>query len=209
MIDKITAILIALVIISITSITITMIVSQTEVPKELEAIEKQVDNNIESVIPIIIEEPTIYIITESLKGFNSIKGEFWMITIDYWFMYDAPNRSSDLFELTLSVFNESTGQYIDIQFEYEEVTEDGLLTAYSPDLDAQVVMYYQENFDDSKIVIMDIFGANNMENTLYFLTTPIFLVETEIEQIEDKEIIAGFTAEELIELGKIILPLLI
>lgn len=215
MIDKLTTILIALVIISITSITITMIVSVYEIPKEIieiEPIEKQVDNNIESSVPILIEEDATYIITESLKGFDSIQGELMILTIDYWFMYDATNRSMDSFELTLSIFNEETSQYVNFEFINEIVTKDGLLTAYQPDLNAQVVLYYKENFDDSKIVIMDVYGVD-MENTLYFLTTPIFLVETEIEKVEnkveDKEIIAGFTAEELIEIGKILLPLLI
>jgi len=69
-------------------------------------------------------------------------------------------------------------------------------------------MYYEDSYNDSKIVTVDVYdGVGNDFGSLYFLTTPIFVIEIQEEEIE--KTYAGFTGKELFEIAKKLLPLLI
>jgi hypothetical protein len=237
MIDKSTTILIALVIISITSITITMIVSVYDVPKEIEPIEKQVDNSIIEpiekqvdnstteptqkqidnaleptvpTIPEVIEEVEIgLMINQSLKGFNTVKGEELIFNIKYSNMADVRCCEQNTFDAFFSFFNEETGEYVDLPLEGTFVTEGGLMAGTISSIETDFMIYSSEWIDNTTTVIVEVYDFDgNLKNILYFPSTPYYLITPEdIREIE--KTVAGFTLDELIEIGKIILPLLI
>ncbi len=170
MIDKSQTILLALVIISITSITLTMIVSQPEVPKEIEPIEKIPEVIVQSQVPKlseIFEESEIYMINQSLKGFNSIKGEALVFTISYFTMADVTCCEQNSFNAFFSFFNEETGEYVDLPLEETFVTEGGLLVGTIPSINTDFMILDKEV--NEKLKVIHFTGVGRKINADYLL----------------------------------------
>jgi len=211
MIDKSQTILIGLVILSITSITITMIVI-TDSTNSLEQIIEPIVEEVETAIQtglIPVQEPKVYNINQSLQGFSSIKGQGILFNIEYWTVADVSCCEQNSFDAYFSFFDEETGEYVNLPVEDTFVTEDGLLVGTIPLMDSHINIYSSEWKDNFTTVIVEVYEYNGkLKNTLYFPSTPYYLITPEpIAEIE--KTFAGFTLDELIELGKLILPLLI
>ena len=172
-------------IIAITTIGTTLIIIETNTNVEYVEVEKQIE---------------YFSIQESLKGFNSIDGEGLLLTINI--------SNQEFIGGYFSFFDEELGDYIHYPIAHPNVSPDGILKGSIFELGINLLMYYEDSYNDSKIVTVDVYdGVGNDFGSLYFLTTPIFVIEIQQEEIE--KTYAGFTGKELFEIAKKILPLLI
>ncbi len=194
--------------IAITVIATTLVTSQIYSVNEVVCnCEEQLETYKQSLIDVgIPTNPDIYSIILDMKGFSTKDGEALTLTINYDWVADVPISHSS-FKAWFGLFDETTGEYTNVMIENPKVMESGILTGYIGD--ANLLIYERDNLDSSTIIFVEVYDNNTGEQyeTLKFASTPYYVTIEEVEEVEKSY--KDLTVEDLIEIGKMLLPLLI